>query len=131
MRLRVGFLPCLFALFLGVGCRKPLTPADNDQAPETWITSAPQDTITVKDKDGHPIPTLPGTIPVQYHLYWAGSDVDGAVVGYYYAVVETVTTTPPGLPPTTLPGPKPRDYHFTTKTEQTVILTVTAAPPDR
>ena len=131
MRLRVGFLLCLIAIFLGVGCRKPLTPADNNQAPETWITSAPQDTITVKDKNGAPIPILPGTIPVQYHLYWAGSDVDGTVVGYYWAVVETLTTAPPGLPLPTLPGPKPQDYHFTTKTDSTFIFNVTETAPDR
>src|SRR6267378_959232 len=131
MRLRVGFLLCLFSLFLAVGCRKPLAPADNNQAPETWITSAPADTITVKDKDGHPIPSPPGTIPVQYHLYWAGSDVDGAVAGFYYAVVETVTTSPPGIPLPSLPGPKPQDYHFTAKTDTTFIFTVTGASPDR
>src|SRR6266571_4189421 len=110
MRLRAVVLLCLFALILGVGCRKPLSPADNNQAPETWITSAPQDTITVKDKDGKPIVALPGTIPVQYHLYWAGSDVDGTVVGFYYAVVETITTVPTGLLLPNLPGPKARDY---------------------
>ena len=131
MRFRAGYLLCLFTLFLGVGCRKPLTPADNNQAPETWITSAPQDTITVKDKDGHPIVTVPGTIPVQYHLYWAGSDIDGAVAGFYYAVVETITTPPPGLPLPNLPGPKPRDYRFTTRTDTTFIFNVTEASPDR
>ena len=68
MRFRAGILLCLFALVLGVGCRKPLTPADNNQAPETWITSAPQDTLTVKDDNGHPIVNQPGTIPVAYHL---------------------------------------------------------------
>ena len=133
MRLRAGSLLCLFAIVLGVGCRKPLNPADNNQAPETWITSAPQDTITIKDKGGHPIAPYPkpGTIPVQYHLYWAGSDVDGTVVGFYYAIVETLTTAPPGLPIPTLPGPKPQDYRFTTKTDSTFIFNVTQNAPDR
>ncbi|MBI1798466.1 MAG: hypothetical protein HYR73_02135 [Candidatus Eisenbacteria bacterium] len=131
MRLRAGFYLCLFAVFCGIGCRKPITPADNNQAPETWITSAPQDTITVKDKDGHPIVPSPGTIPVLYHLYWAGSDIDGAIAGYYYALVETAATAPPGFPLPGLPGPKPRDYHFTTHTDMTFIFTVTEAAPDR
>ena len=34
---------------------------------------------------------------------------DGAVVGFYYAVVETIPVPPPGLQPPPLPGPKPRD----------------------
>jgi hypothetical protein len=133
MRLRAGLLLCLFVVFLGVGCRKALAPASNDQAPETWITSAPQDTITLKDKDGHPIQPFPkpGTIPVRYHIYWAGSDVDGTVVGYYWAVVETLTTAPPGLPLPSLPGPKVRDYHFTTRTDTTLIFNVTENAPDR
>ncbi|HTM57341.1 MAG TPA: hypothetical protein VL123_02880 [Candidatus Udaeobacter sp.] len=131
MRFRAWILLCLFALVLGVGCRKPLTPADNNQAPETWITSAPQDTLTVKDKDGHPIPTAPGTIPVAYHLYWAGSDVDGAIAGYYFAVVETTTMVSPEIPLPNLPGPKPQDYHFTTRTDSTFIFNVTEASPDR
>jgi hypothetical protein len=131
MRFRAGILLCLFALVLGVGCRKPLTPADNNQAPETWITSAPQDTLTVKDANGHPIVNQPGTIPVAYHLYWAGSDVDGAISGYYFAVVETTTIVTEELPLPNLPGPKPQDYHFTTRTDSTFIFNVTENSPDR
>jgi hypothetical protein len=129
MSIRAVRLFCLFFLLLGSGCRNPISPPDNNQAPETWITSAPQDTITTRD--GRPIQAPPGTIPVQYHLYWAGSDVDGAVAGYYYAVTETVTTAPPGIPIPDLPGPKPRDYHFTTRTDTTFIFNVTENAPDR
>ena len=48
MRLRVGLLLCLFAAIVMVGCRKPLAPnVDRNKAPETWITAAPFDTITL------------------------------------------------------------------------------------
>ena len=84
MSIRAVRLFCLFFLLLGSGCRNPITPPDNNQAPETWITSAPQDTITTRN--GRPIQSPPGTIPVQYHLYWAGSDVDGAVATWQKAL---------------------------------------------
>ena len=115
---------------LGVGCRKPLTPGfENNQAPETWITAAPQDTITTRDALGRPVAPLPGTIPVKFHIYWAGSDQDGAVTGFYYAVVETLPISPIGVPP--LPGPKPRDYHFTPRSDSTFVFTVSEQAPDR
>lgn len=130
MRLRAVSVLCLFAILLGVGCRKPLTPGfQNNQAPETWITAAPQDTITTRDALGRPVAPLPGTIPVKFHVYWAGSDQDGAVTGFYYAVVETLPISPVGVPP--LPGPKPRDYRFTTRTDSTFVFTVSEQAPDR
>jgi hypothetical protein len=124
MRVRVGVVLCLFLAFLGAGCRKALVPnVDDNQAPETWITAAPQDTITVRDPQGRPAgPVTPGQIPVKYHLYWAGSDRDGAVAGYFFAVVETTAVPEPGLGLPTLPGPKPRDYRFTTKTDSTFVF---------
>jgi hypothetical protein len=123
MRFRAGLVLFIFAVILGVGCRKPLTPnIDRNRAPETWITAAPQDTLTVIDPDHNLIPAVPGTIPFRYHLYWAGSDDDGAVAGFYFAVVETVGTA--GLPMPPLPGPKPRDYHYTTKRDSTFIFNV-------
>ncbi|MGH7741516.1 MAG: hypothetical protein ACRENS_05780 [Candidatus Eiseniibacteriota bacterium] len=131
MSIRAARLFCLFFLVLGAGCRNPIPPADNNQAPETWITSAPQDTITARGGGGRPIQSPPGTIPVQYHIFWAGSDVDGTVAGYYYAVTETTTVAPPGIPLPDLPGPKPRDYHFTTRTDTTFIFNVTENSPDR
>ena len=133
MRLRVGAVLCLFLAFLGMGCRRALAPTtDNDLAPETWITAAPQDTITTKDAGG--IPTAPtiGRIPVRFHLYWAGSDRDGAVAGFYWAVVETLATPPPGdtqIP--FLPGPKARDYHFTTRTDSVFIFDASEDVPER
>lgn len=128
MNFRAGVLLLCLAAALAVGCRKPLAPnIDRNRAPETWITAAPQDTITQKNKDGSLTNPSVGTIAVRFHLYWAGSDADGAVVGFYYAVVET-TATPP-LPP--LPGPKPSDYHFTTKSDSTFIFSVSEELPDR
>jgi len=135
MRLWFGVVLCLFATIWAVGCRKPMTPnADLNQPPETWITAAPMDTITEKDPQGRPIPIDPGNhrIPVRFHLYWAGSDIDGSVGGYYYAVTETTAVPEPGstdVPP--LPGPKPQDYRYTTKTDTTFIFNVTEGAPDR
>src|SRR5262245_53974448 len=118
MRLRAGLVLSFFAIILAVGCRKPLAPnVDTNKPPETWITAAPQDTISYRDPNGQPRTTPIGTIPVRFHMYWAGSDQDGAVAGFYYAVVETIPVPPPGLSLPSLPGPKPRDYRFTAKTD--------------
>ncbi len=124
MRVRVGVVLCLFLALVATGCRKALVPnVDDNLAPETWITAAPQDTITVRDLNGVPTgPVVPGTIPVKYHLYWAGSDRDGAVAGYWFAVVETTTTADPGFGLPSLPGPKPRDYRFTTRSDSSFVF---------
>jgi hypothetical protein len=112
-----------------IGCRKPLAPnIDRNKAPETWITAAPFDTITLSRGNTPPL----GTIPIRFHVYWAGSDLDGSVVGFYWAVVETLPYASPGttnLPQ--LPGPHPRDYHYTTATDTTFIFTVAEDIPDR
>src|SRR5512134_3412665 len=110
MRLRVGSLLCLFAIIAVVGCRKALAPnIDRNKAPETWITAAPFDTITLVKGE---MPQ-PGTIPIRFHVYWAGGDHDGAVIGYYWAVVETLPLpTPGGNRPPSLPGPRPGDYRY-------------------
>jgi len=134
MRLRVGVVLCLFATFLGVGCREALAPnIDNNQAPETWITAAPFDTVTVRDDQGNPVaPPEINRIPVRFHVYWAGSDHDGAVAGFYWAVVETLPIPPDAdspVPP--LPGPKPSDYHYTTRTDSVFIFRVAEEVNDR
>ena len=132
MRFRAGLILFIFALLAAVGCRKPLSPnVDRNDPPETWISAAPQDTITEKDENGVRIVPRIGTIPVRFHLYWAGSDHDGAVAGFYYAVVETIPLPPPGLTLPGLPGPKPQDYHFTSKTDTTFIFNVSEFRPDR
>ncbi len=119
---------------MGVGCRKALGPvADRNQAPETYITAAPQDTITLRDAAGRPIVTpTPGKIPVRFHLYWAGADPDGEVTGFYFAVVETLPYALPGQRrPPQLPGPRARDYKYTTRTDSTFIFNVSESSADR
>jgi hypothetical protein len=137
MRLCVRAVVCLLLVTLGLlGCRKPVTPnIDRNLAPETWITAAPMDTLTLRGPGGEVLdPSDPraNTIPVRFRLYWAGSDRDGAVSGYYWAVTETTTTVGEGeigLP--NLPGPKPQDYRFTPRTDTTFVFTVDQLVPDR
>jgi hypothetical protein len=137
MRLSIRVVLCLLALssVAGLGCRKALTPnIDRNEAPETWITAAPLDTLTILDKDKRPVgdptkPAAPTTIPVRFHMYWAGSDKDGTVTGFYWAVVETTTAQTDGA--VSLPGPKPGQYSFTTKTDTTFVFTVSELFPDR
>jgi len=132
MRLRVGAVLCLFLAFWGVGCRKALAPTLDNQPPETWIVAAPQDTITVRDSNGRPIRPGINKIPVRFHMYWAGSDRDGAVVGFYWAVVETLPLPPEGqsnVP--SLPGPKARDYHYTTATDSIFIFSASEQLSER
>lgn len=122
MRLRVGAVLCLFLAVWAAGCRKAVAPSLDNQAPETWIVAAPQDTITIRDNSG-PIRPNVGRIPVRFHLYWAGADRDGAVAGYYFAVVETLAVPPEGLSSVPgLPGPKARDYQFTTKSDSIFVF---------
>jgi hypothetical protein len=121
------------SLVTAVGCRKALTPdVDTNEPPETWITAAPMDTLTVRDEYGIPTGTPEIiTIPVRFHLYWAGADKDGSIGGFYYAVVETtVTPDESGYIPS-LPAPKPGDYRFTAKTDTTFIFTVSELYTDR
>ena len=133
MRLRVGAVLCLFLGISGLGCRKALEPpTDNNAAPQTWITAAPQDTITVRDGGGAATPPQIGRIPVRFHLYWAGSDQDGTVAGYYFAVVETLAVPPEGLSTVpSLPGPKAREYRFTTKTDSMFVFNASEDVPER
>lgn len=131
MRLRVGAVLCLFLAFLGVGCRKALEPnADNNVAPETWITAAPQDTVGYR-AEGQRIPPDLSRIPVRFHVYWAGADRDGAVAGYWFAVVETLAVAPEGQGLPNLPGPKARDYRFTTKSDSIFVFTASEDVPER
>lgn len=137
MRFRAVAFVFFSTILIAIGCRKPLAPnIDRNQAPETWLTAAPQDTITTRGDDGNVPGQLPqpSTIAVRFHPYWAGSDHDGEVVGFYYAVVETLPLPPAGIPGATippLPGPKPQDYHYTTKSDTTFIFKVSESAPDR
>jgi len=134
MRLFNRAVLCLLLGLLVWGCRESLQPQFNGSpAPETWITAAPQDTITVKDANGVVVgQPRPGLIPVRFHIYWAGSSKDGAVVGFYWAVTETLSTPlGPGIPVPELPGPKAKDYHFTTRTDSIFTFTTSIDVPDR
>ena len=123
MRLRVGAVLCLFLAFWGAGCRKALAPTLDNQAPETWIVAAPQDTLTDRDQFNQPVKPAVGRIPVRFHLYWAGADRDGDVVGFYFAVVETLPIPAEGSSTVpSLPGPKARDYQFTTKRDSIFVF---------
>ena len=124
MRFRAGLVFVFLALWMGVGCRKPLAPTvDSNLPPETWITAAPQDTLTTRDENGNLVPPSPGTIPFRFHVYWSGSDQDGAVTGFYWAVTETVGSVG-GLPIPPLPGPKPQDYRYTPLTDSVFVFNV-------
>jgi hypothetical protein len=127
MRFRVGVFLLLVAVFVGIGCRKVIEPnIDRNQPPETWITAAPLDTLGGRGEDA-----VPGTIPFRFHLYWAGSDPDGEVVGFFYAVTETTAFGLPGEGRPPQPSPKPQDYRFTPKTDSTFIFNVVEGRPDR
>ena len=125
MAFRFRIVLAALLVLVGIGCRKPLAPSsDSNAAPETWITAAPQDTITIRNNQGLPTgPATVGVIAFRFHLYWAGSDHDGDVRGFYWAVTETVKT--PGIetdPP--VPAPKPSDYRYTSKTDSVFIFNV-------
>ena len=83
---RVAAVFCLVLVAWSAGCRKTLGPEGGDIAPETWIVAAPQDTVTTRDSTNTPIAPQIGRIPFRFHMYWAGSDRDGAVVGFGCAV---------------------------------------------
>ena len=110
MRLRWwGIFVVLFVALAQISCRKTVAPnTDRNRAPETYLTAAPLDSI-----GGKPL----NRAPYRYQVHWSGSDIDGAVAGFYFAVTETL----PGNP---LPGPKPTQWRFTTKTDTTFIFDV-------
>jgi len=77
--------------FAGPGCREQSTvEIDRNIAPETILTGAPGDSLTSFYR-----------IPV----YWAGFDTDGEVVGYEWAITDS------------LPDADDIIYNFTTKTD--------------
>src|ERR1041385_5164016 len=108
MRLRAVLFLFLSILAFTIGCRNALSPnVDRDKPPETWLTAAPMDTLAPRDPHGGRIEDRPRTIPIKSHMCWAGPDEDGTVVGFYWAVAETLPLPPEGsniVPP--LPGPR-------------------------
>lgn len=109
MRWSAGVFVALIGLILvaGPGCRKiPTENNDRNRAPETYLTAAPIDSI-----GGGGL----SRIPHRYRAQWAGSDIDGEVVGFFVAVTET-TVSAFGQP-FKLPPPRPSQYRFTTSRE--------------
>jgi hypothetical protein len=85
------FLGVLAGGLLGPGCRDNLaTPVDRNRPPVTVLTGVPGDSTTNF---------------YRLHLYWNGYDPDGEVVGYEWAVTDS-------LPPLT-----DVEYLFTTRTD--------------
>ena len=133
MRMRAVVALLLIVSCLSIGCRNALSPnVDRNRAPETWLTGAPQDTLQVRNADGTVSRADIHTIPIRFRLSWAGSDLDGVVAGFYWAVVETLPIPVEGtfgLPP--LPGPRTSQYRFTTRTDSVFTFTVSEYAPDR
>ena len=92
------FLVVLAGGLLGPGCRDNLAiPVDRNRAPVTVLTGVPGDSTTNF---------------YRLHLYWNGYDSDGEVVGYEWAVTDS-------LPPLT-----DIQYHFTTRTDSIFLFKV-------
>jgi len=109
MRLKWGFFAVFLVALVTSSCRKTVAPnTDRNRAPETFLTAAPLDSI-----GGGPL----NRVPYRYHFHWSGSDIDGAIAGYFVAVTETI----PGAP---LPAPKPRQYTFTTRSDSIIVFDV-------
>ena len=88
--------------------------------------------MTLKNALGQVIAPDINRIPVRFHLYWAGSDPDGSVVGFYWAVTETLPVPEAdGVPLPSLPGPKSSDYHFTTRTDSVFVFTTSDLQSER
>jgi hypothetical protein len=92
------FLVVLAGGLLGPGCRDNLAiPVDRNRAPVTVLTGVPGDSTTNF---------------YRLHLYWNGYDADGEVVGYEWAVTDS-------LPPVT-----DIQYRFTTRTDSIFLFNV-------
>ena len=88
----------ILAGLLAPGCRDDTSlPIDRNRAPETILTGAPGDSQTAF---------------YRVHLYWKGTDLDGEVVGYEWAVTES------------LPVPENIVYQQTTRTDSVFNLQV-------
>ncbi|MCK4305136.1 MAG: hypothetical protein KAY24_12940 [Candidatus Eisenbacteria sp.] len=81
-----AFLLCMY------GCRDELTTeVDRNLPPDTYLTGAPAESTTAF---------------YLVHLYWYGDDPDGKVVGYQYAITDSLPADEDTL-----------TYHFTTRTD--------------
>src|ERR1051326_1288047 len=94
------------------GCRKAVgPPVDRNKPPVTWITSAPADSSEAS---------------YRFHVYWGGTDPDGAVVGYLVVVTDSVNVP---IPPARRADPARQletleaDPRFTTPTASLFVFT--------
>ncbi len=118
MRWSAGVFCALIGLVLvaGTACRKlPTDNNDRNRPPETYLSSAPVDSINNSGLS---------RVPYRFRAQWAGSDVDGEVVGFFVAVTETTVDAVTGRA-NRLPPPKPQDYKFTTARESLFTFDVT------
>jgi hypothetical protein len=117
MRWSAGVFVALVGLILvvGPGCRKiPTENNDRNRAPDTYLSAAPADTIAGGGLS---------RVPHRFRAQWAGSDVDGEVVGFFVAVTETTIDVTNGRP-FRLPPPRPSQYRFTTSRESLFVFDV-------
>lgn len=99
------------ALVATTACRDTVNPnEDRNFPPETYLTAAPVESIA-----GGRL----SRAPYRYHAHWSGSDVDGAIAGFFVAVTETTFGS-------RLPPPKPQDYRFTARTDSVIIFNIFA-----
>jgi hypothetical protein len=89
-------------LVLAHGCRDSLvTELDTNLAPDTYLTGVPAESTTTF---------------YRVHLWWYGNDEDGRVVGYEYAISDS------------LPGDVDTlTYHYTTRTDSVFLFPVGAS----
>jgi hypothetical protein len=78
--LEIFLTSVLLLLSLVPACRREAQPFDRNRAPETFITSAPPETL---DTD------------YLVHVYWRGTDEDGIVTKYIWYMSDTVMTLDP------------------------------------
>lgn len=84
------------------GCRDELGSEENrNQPPDTYLTGAPAESVTTFYK---------------VHFHWYGNDVDGRVVGYEYAISDSLPADEDTL-----------TYHFTTRTDSIFTFKVGAS----
>ena len=94
------FLVVLAGGLIGPGCRDNLAiPVDRNRAPVTVLTGVPGDSTTNF---------------YRLHLYWTGYDPDGEVVGYEWAVTDSIPN----------PALTDADYRFTTRTDSIFLFNV-------
>ena len=121
-------------LGLSAGCRRTLSPAVGaGPAPETWITAAATDTLSLGDPDATPAAGLHRVAQgySRARVDWAGSSRDDSITGFYWALVEAGGGPGDDAISASLPQPGPGDYRFTTRTDTTFVLPLDAGPTPR